>query len=243
MDQSKTRRGRPCWYTLPEIGLQAINDGFIIDCGIDKVIRDTIPDHPHKETILSTIADAKFKTVIGQFLDGASTKIEHSEWDRYAQIVEHKTSHYSFFCPLAVGFQLADVLHYSNAYQKIAYDMGYMFQAQDDFLDVFGDEKITGKSSADIANGKCTWLSCRTVEKLSNDTKQFNILKENFGKAHAEHVSVVRELMHDSKIDKDFLNFQDLAVNKLHKSIEEFKKKEVRQLLHTLVQSLSGRKT
>lgn len=57
MDQSKFRRGRPCWYTVPEIGLQAINDSFIIDCGIDKVVRDTIPHHPNKEIILATIAD------------------------------------------------------------------------------------------------------------------------------------------------------------------------------------------
>lgn len=60
MDQSKFRRGRPCWYTLPDVGLQAINDAFILDCGTEKVVRETIPDHPQKEAILATLANVSF---------------------------------------------------------------------------------------------------------------------------------------------------------------------------------------
>jgi geranylgeranyl pyrophosphate synthase len=48
---------------------------------------------------------------------------------------------------------------------------------KDDYLDIFGDEKITGKTSADISNGKCTWISCRTVEKFSNDNDKMNLHK------------------------------------------------------------------
>jgi geranylgeranyl pyrophosphate synthase len=109
-------------------------------------------------------------------------------------------------------------------------------------LDIFGDEKITGKSSADIANGKCTWLSCRTVEKVNNDPEKLNILKENFGKQDSDKIAAVRQIMIDSHIDQDFLKFQEIAVNNLHKNIEEFEKREVRQLLHSTVQALSGRK-
>jgi farnesyl diphosphate synthase len=31
MDHSLTRRGRPCWYKLPEVGLDAVNDSLILE--------------------------------------------------------------------------------------------------------------------------------------------------------------------------------------------------------------------
>ena len=67
--------------------------------------------------------------------------------------------------------------------------------------------------------------------------------QESFGKSDPEKVAVARQIIYDLKIDKDFIQFQNQAVKSLHEKIDNFEKIEVRQLLHSLVEALIGRKT
>lgn len=39
MDGSHTRRGQPCWFRLPEIGLVAINDGMLLESAIFTLLK------------------------------------------------------------------------------------------------------------------------------------------------------------------------------------------------------------
>lgn len=39
MDGSETRRGLPCWYTLEDVKMRAINDALMIDAGIYLVLK------------------------------------------------------------------------------------------------------------------------------------------------------------------------------------------------------------
>nr|XP_006824578.1 PREDICTED: farnesyl pyrophosphate synthase-like [Saccoglossus kowalevskii] len=47
MDGSITRRGQPCWYKKPGIGLDAINDSFFIEVCIYKMLKKTIRNKPY----------------------------------------------------------------------------------------------------------------------------------------------------------------------------------------------------
>ena len=39
MDSSITRRGQPCWYRLPKVGMLAINDSFMLEGAIYHLIK------------------------------------------------------------------------------------------------------------------------------------------------------------------------------------------------------------
>ena len=39
MDASETRRGQPCWYKLPDVQLNAINDGILLESQIYRLLK------------------------------------------------------------------------------------------------------------------------------------------------------------------------------------------------------------
>ena len=95
--------------------------------------------------------------------------LEDFTMDRYTQIVQYKTSYYSFYLPVQLGMILVNpkvyffsiVLHFIKLYiitlqagikdpelyreaRTILLAMGHYFQVQDDYLDCFGGEYYKG---------------------------------------------------------------------------------------------------
>lgn len=44
MDDSVTRRGQPCWFRLEEVKLIAINDSFILESFVYKILKKYFGD-------------------------------------------------------------------------------------------------------------------------------------------------------------------------------------------------------
>ena len=59
--------------------------------------------------------------------------------------------------------------------QRILIDTGKFFQAQDDYLDYFGDPEVTGKVGTDIQDGKCSWMVVMAMQR--SNPKQKELLK------------------------------------------------------------------
>lgn len=45
MDGSETRRGRPCWYRVPGIGMRAVNDAAILESAIYMLLKKYFKGH------------------------------------------------------------------------------------------------------------------------------------------------------------------------------------------------------
>ncbi|KAJ8980666.1 hypothetical protein NQ317_013278 [Molorchus minor] len=229
MDSSQTRRGVPCWYKNPDVGLQAINDGIITQNSIYVLLKKYISDLPCYIPILEVMQDITFKTTLGQMLDMMSQKDGKPNLDvftmsRYSNIVKYKTAYYSFQLPVALAMYLADMYDEEQHRQAktILLEIGEFFQIQDDFLDCFGDPAKIGKVGTDIKEGKCSWLAVVALQRAS--PAQREIMQEHYGRPEEQSIQMIRNLYEELGLPATFTTYEDESFNIIRTHIQQISK-------------------
>jgi farnesyl diphosphate synthase len=57
MDQSSTRRGKPCWYLNDNRGMAAINDGFMVATSVYHLLHKYFKNKPYYVNIVELFQD------------------------------------------------------------------------------------------------------------------------------------------------------------------------------------------
>ncbi|XP_018650986.1 farnesyl pyrophosphate synthase [Schistosoma mansoni] len=185
--------------------------------------------------------EISYKTCSGQCLDVLSSnpnnqcildrKQNNLEFDSFTRnyspdvfeaITHWKTGFYTFYLPVACGMILAEVDtdDIFKSVQHILLKLGNYFQAQDDYLDCFGDSEITGKVGTDIAEGKCTWLIVEALKYLSPE--QYEILKTNYGKPDLKSQQTVRNLYDTIKLPEKYHLYEEQTKSEIMITIQKF---------------------
>ena len=213
MDQSETRRGQTCWYRKPGVGFQAVNDSMVLESCVYSVIRNSCSHLPCYVHLLDLFHKVVFNTEMGQSLDMMTSELPTVDFSlftsqRYLDIIKYKTGYYSFYLPVAAAMYLAGIS--DKAKHSMACDLllriGILFQIQDDFLDCYGDPKLTGKIGTDIEDTKCTWLIVKAIELANPD--QLKELEENYGKKDLEKIAAVKQVFNDLNLKTIFEKFE-----------------------------------
>ncbi len=158
----------------------------------------------------------KLKPVLDLFTETALEIGEGQQYDmdfekrtdvteaEYIEMIRLKTS-VLLACSLKIGAVLADAPDEDadNLY-KFGEQIGLAFQLQDDYLDVYGDPKVFGKSiGGDILCNKKTYMLINAFNKADNNRKE-ELLKwvtaKNF--RPEEKISAVTSIYNDLGIDK-----------------------------------------
>lgn len=109
MDESETRRGQMCWHRLNDVGLDAVNDGIMIQSCIFHILKKHFENKTYYVKLVETFNDAIFTTTVGQSMDlrTANKNVTNFTMDRYKTIVAHKTAYYTFYAPVALAMHMA----------------------------------------------------------------------------------------------------------------------------------------
>ncbi|OXA49522.1 farnesyl pyrophosphate synthase [Folsomia candida] len=244
MDSSPLRRGRPSWYKVDSVGMNAINDAFYLESSVYYLLKKYFGGTPVYTDLVDAFHETTLKTIFGQNLDVMASKKkleDRFKMESFSRIAKYKTSYYTFVMPLRLGAILAG-LKDSKLYGKIetiGLLLGNIFQAQDDFLDVYGDPAKTGKKGTDISEGKCTWLICKAMELADHDQRA--ILEQNYGKQDDESVLIVKSIFQELQIDERFRQYRSESMDKIRAQISSINGRNIRlqAILKLLVERLA----
>ncbi|KAK9498022.1 hypothetical protein O3M35_003908 [Rhynocoris fuscipes] len=245
MDNSEMRRGRPCWYRLPEVGFRAINDALYIQSAMYQLLKNHFSKKPYYHEMLELFRSTVAKTISGQTLDintrNIKTFAKRYTMDRYTTITRLKTSYYTYHLPVALAMLQAGIVdnELHRQAKSILLEMGRYFQVQDDYLDVFGDSKETGKIGTDIQDGKCSWLAVVALHK-AND-KQRALFEECYGSQDENKIQAIKDLYIKLDLPALYAAFEEETYNLIFTQIQQISQGLPHELFLSMLNRLHKR--
>ncbi|XP_073137613.1 farnesyl pyrophosphate synthase 1 [Henckelia pumila] len=239
MDNSHTRRGQPCWFRVPKVGLIAANDGIILRNHIPRILKKHFREKPYYVDLLDLFNEVEFQTASGQMIDLITTLEGEKDLSKYSlslhrRIVQYKTAYYSFYLPVACALLMAgENLDNHIDVKNVLIDMGIYFQVQDDYLDCFGHPDTIGKIGTDIEDFKCSWLVVKALEVCNDEQKK--ILFENYGDPNPSKVAKIKALYNDINLQGVFTEYESKSYEKITSSIEAHPSKAVQAVLKSFL--------
>lgn len=226
MDQSKTRRGQPCWYLVEGVNNIAINDSFMLEGAIYILLKKHFRQDPYYVDLLDLFHEVTFQTELGQLLDLITADEEIVDLDKFSLekhsfIVIFKTAYYSFYLPVALAMYMSGINDEKDLKQvrDILIPLGEYFQIQDDYLDCFGTPEQIGKIGTDIKDNKCSWVINQAL--LIATPEQRQLLDNNYGKKDDESEQKCKDLFKQLGIEKIYHGYEESIVAKLRKQIDQ----------------------
>ncbi|CAG9950215.1 unnamed protein product [Clonostachys rosea f. rosea IK726] len=222
MDSAATRRGRPCWYLMPDVGMIAVNDAPMLESAIYLLLKKHFRQHPAYVDMIELLQNVSFQVELGQTYDMlvATQDLESFNLETYNGIATHKTSYYSFYLPVALALLYTGRSSARNLDQarNILLSMGRYFQVQDDYLDNFADPTTLGKIGTDIRDRKCSWLVIQAM-RLCNE-EQMADLRENYGRNDDACEKRVKELYDYLGLDRVYSVYEEAAMKEINGLID-----------------------
>ncbi|XP_014371817.2 farnesyl pyrophosphate synthase isoform X1 [Papilio machaon] len=229
-DGAKTRHGQTCWHLLPDVGKYAVTDTGMFRSFVSEILRIYFGKEAIYPKLVDIFNETYFKTHIGQFID--STFCSNRQYlsftqEKYALVSALKTSFYTFQFPVLLGLALNN--KYSDkAYklvESIGSDVGLLLQMKNDYLDLYGDEIVEGKTGTDIQEGKCS-LPAVIAVRLANGYQK-KIFLENYGRWEDKCVDQIRNLYNDLQIQKICIKEETQLYNSICQRINNLSKDSI----------------
>lgn len=226
MDSSITRRGNPCWYRVPDVGMIAINDAFMLESSIYLLLKKHFRSHPLYVDFLELFHEVTFQTEIGQqcdLLTAPEDVVDLSKFSlqKHSFIVIYKTAYYSFYLPVALALLYLELASESNLKQAhdILIPLGEYFQIQDDYLDAYGSPEVIGKVGTDILDNKCSWMINQALDRASPEQRK--TLDDCYGRKDSTKEAEVKKIYADLQLEQVYQEYEEKAVGEIRQRISK----------------------
>jgi len=228
MDGSTTRRNQACWYLVPTVKMDSVNDTLILESFIYFLLKEYFGDNPQLYIQLNELFHTvSLETQVGQMLDllsqpqgrkGPEVLAGFNE-DLYKKIVKYKTACYTFYLPMASGMVLCGYNEQKDLEKArdICMELGEKFQIEDDFLDCYQDPEILGKIGTDIQDHKCSWLCVQALKRMNQEQRAR--FEANYGKDDKECIAHIKALYKELNLEAVYLAQEAESLRRIQEMI------------------------
>lgn len=223
MDESKQRRHRPTLWSIWGSG-QAINAGdgvFALAYFATRIIGKELGEAKALQ-VVNFLTDACLDIVEGQMLDMSYQHALSVPKSDYITMISKKTG-VLLECACRCGAVIStDSTKTINSYGKYGLNLGIAFQIRDDYLGIWGEEKITGKPSGiDILERKKSFPAIWALENSSSSTRKELIRLYSQPNLHDRDIEKIKKIFTALGADK---YTKQLAYEYYNKAVDSLRK-------------------
>lgn len=242
MDKAPLRRGKPTVHERWNSSAAILSGDAMLIQSYQLLMKTNPSLLP---LVMNTFNQTALEVCEGQQLDMEFEIRGDVSLEEYDEMIRLKTS-----VLLAGAMKIGAIVGGASleSQQKIyefAIHLGMSFQLWDDYLDAFGDERLTGKQrGGDILSDKKTFMFLRAYEKAG--TEELAILKKHISAKetnHQEKVADTLKVYHllgvDVELKEKVLSYHAMAVKILDTIAIESERKEI---LYAFTNSILERK-
>lgn len=194
MDKSPLRRGVPTIHEKWDDSVAILLGDLIIGISC-KVFKEGLTKE--KMYAMNIFNDSLIEVCMGQAFDMDFCQQNDINTDEYFDMISKKTGSLIRASMLIGGYMAGASKEDIDKLNRIATDLGFAFQLQDDLLDITGDTNKFGKKiGQDIIEGKKTFMIIRTKEESykKGDTELIDKFYQNDGLTSEEIPNITKQM-------------------------------------------------
>ncbi|GAB0097870.1 hypothetical protein DMENIID0001_135490 [Sergentomyia squamirostris] len=237
MDNSMTRRNKPCWWTLPENRVTISNDALIVNFSSLHIFNKYFSKHKQYQQIIELHIQSNFQAAVGQWMDvslnfnsGKEFTIEYYKHHCFNVGLDIGAIFPMKLAMILAGYTDPEVINRAASFNS---DIMYYYLVQDDFIDCFPPHPDLSMGT-DIEKGRIRWLSVSFMERASKAQKEF--FKHHYGKSDKESIEKIKELYIEVKLPELYHQYADEMFNNLMTCIEREPDEKLKKLFVKLME-------
>ena len=192
--------------------------------------------------IIRALANATNKISEGEVLQLSMREQSNLSEKDYFNIIDRKTAELFKVSAVTAGILCESAEPVLDSLNNFATSLGLAFQIQDDILDYYGQENLTGKKvGKDFEEGKFTLpiiLSLKTMNH-TNKTRLLSLFKTRKIEDFAEVLALMESEKTTEQLQTIFTHYSNECINEL----EKLPQNQYRDALENIVRNLGSRLT
>ena len=192
--------------------------------------------------IIRALANATNKISEGEVLQLSMREQSNLSEKDYFNIIDRKTAELFKVSAVTAGILCESAEPVLDSLNNFATSLGLAFQIQDDILDYYGQENLTGKKvGKDFEEGKFTLpiiLSLKTMNQ-TNKTRLLSLFKTRKIEDFAEILALMESERTTEQLQTIFTHYSNECINEL----EKLPQNQFRDALENIVRNLGSRLT